>query len=77
MACGKRKGKVEYSLLQKKTELHICRERKHAQKRTFISVTNVQSKLDSEQSPASFRLGNNMVRECEKAQQQQQQHKKQ
>ena len=32
----------------------------------FISVTNVQSELDSTQSLASFRLGNNnMVRECE------------
>ena len=59
--------------LQNERELHICRERKHTQKRTFISVTNVQSELDSEQSPASFRLGNNMGSEYKKQQQQQQQ----
>ena len=66
LARGKRKGKVECSFRMKESCTFAEREKKtHTQKRTFISVTNVQSELDSKQSLASFRLGNNMVRECE------------
>ena len=51
--------------MQLQRAAHLQGEKTHTQKRTFISVTNVQSELDSEQSLASFRLGNIMVRECE------------